>query len=195
VIRLVYVAAGYLVGLVQTAYILGRIMNTDLREHGSGNLGATNAFRVLGLKAGLITFSLDILKAIAVVLVIRYLFDGGAVGGLYGGLGVVLGHDFPFYLKFKGGKGVAVTTGIMLAISPVASLIIIAAMVLLIIITKYVSLGSISGMLIMAGYAAVKYRGNIEMTILIFALAALAIFMHRSNIIRLINGTENKIRK
>jgi len=192
-IRLLYILIGYALGCIQTAYIIGKIRGVDLRTKGSGNLGATNALRVMGAKLGLITFGTDILKAVIAFIVMKYLLNGGDLGGLYGGLGVVLGHNFPFYLKFKGGKGIAVTAGVMLVLNPLITLIIIAAMVGLIIITKYVSLGSIIGMLSMAVFGVFKYHNDVEMMILILVLATLAIYMHRSNIKRLLTGTENKL--
>lgn len=193
-IRIVYVLIGYLLGCIQTAYIIGRIKGVDLRKQGSGNLGTTNALRVMGAKLGLITFACDILKAVIAVAIARWLMDGGGIGGLYGGIGAVLGHNFPFFLKFKGGKGIAVTAGVMLMFNPIATLIILVPSISLIVWTKYVSLGSIFAMLAMAVLAVVKYHNDLETMLLLLFLASLAIFMHRANIKRLLTGKENKLR-
>ena len=124
-IRLACVAIGYVFGLFQTGYIYGELKGTDIRQHGSGNAGATNALRTLGWKAGLITLLGDCFKCVFAVLLVRALFAGrypdehmGVLLGMYGALGVILGHNFPFYLKFKGGKGIAVTFGCLLGLFP-----------------------------------------------------------------------------
>lgn len=149
-IRLVCVAIGYVFGLFQTGYIYGELKGTDIRQHGSGNAGATNALRTLGWKAGLITLLGDCFKCVFAVLLVRALFAGrypdenmGVLLGMYAALGVILGHNFPFYLKFKGGKGIAATAGLYLSLDPVMTL---AAVVLFggaVGATRYVSLGSI----------------------------------------------------
>ena len=120
-IRLICVAIGYVFGLFQTSYIYGKMHGIDIRTQGSGNAGTTNALRVLGKKAGAITFLGDALKCVAAVLLVQALF--GASHGdirpllaIYAGAGVVLGHNFPFYLGFKGGKGIAASAGMMLAL-------------------------------------------------------------------------------
>ena len=117
-IRLICVAIGYVFGLFQTSYIYGKMHGIDIRTQGSGNAGTTNALRVLGKKAGAITFLGDALKCVAAVLLVQALF--GASHGdirpllaLYAGAGVILGHNFPFYLGFKGGKGIAASAGMM----------------------------------------------------------------------------------
>ena len=111
-IRLICLAVGYLFGLIQTSYIYGRMQGIDIRTQGSGNAGTTNALRVLGKKAGAITFVGDACKCIAAILLVRLLFSGSypdmvPLLCVYTGAGVVLGHNFPFYLNFKGGKGIA----------------------------------------------------------------------------------------
>lgn len=195
--RIICVLLGYAFGCFQTAYIVGKaIKGIDIREHGSGNLGTTNAFRVLGKKLGFITFLGDVLKAVAAFLIAKLVFsEDGQIAGLYAGLGVVLGHNWPFYLKFKGGKGIAVTSGIMLCINPLVTVIITTVMFIIIFVTKYVSLGSIIGMLSMIIFAIIAYRNNTEMLILIIVIGAIAIYKHKANIKRLISGHENKIGK
>lgn len=102
--RVICILLGYGIGCLQSAYLVGRISNVDLRQYGSGNLGTTNALRVLGKKAGAITFVCDILKSVVGFLLCKMLFKEIELAGLYGCVGVILGHDFPFYLNFKGGK-------------------------------------------------------------------------------------------
>ena len=122
--RLVCVAIGYLFGLFQTAYIYGKLHGIDIRNYGSGNAGTTNTLRVLGTKAGLIVLAGDILKCILAIAAVRLLFAGGVhedmyyLLAMYAALGAILGHDYPFYLGFKGGKGIAATAGLILAIHP-----------------------------------------------------------------------------
>ena len=124
--RVIAVAVGYCFGLFQTGYIYGEKHGVDIRTQGSGNAGTTNTLRVLGWKAGLITFLGDLFKAIFAVLLIRFIFigkypDAIKILELYAGFGAVLGHNFPFYLKFKGGKGIACTSGMILAVCPLAA--------------------------------------------------------------------------
>ena len=118
--RLLCVVIGYIFGLFQTAFIYGKLNGIDIREHGSGNSGTTNALRVLGKKAGIITYIGDCLKAIIAGILIRFIFKGSPdmefIYVLYAGLGVVLGHNFPFYMNFKGGKGVAATSGVVIGL-------------------------------------------------------------------------------
>ena len=107
--RLICIAIGYCIGCIQTAFIMGKLCKTDLSKKGSGNLGTTNALRVLGFKAGAVTFIGDILKGVVSFIIARWLFpDMGILAGIYACAGTILGHDFPFYLHFKGGKGIAV---------------------------------------------------------------------------------------
>ena len=118
-VRFFCMAIGYLCGLFQTSYIIGRIHKTDIREHGSGNAGTTNALRTFGKKAGAMTLLGDLLKCMIAIWIVRVVF-GKTYGdilpllSLYAGAGCILGHNFPFYLNFKGGKGVAASVGVML---------------------------------------------------------------------------------
>ena len=117
--RVIALGIGYLFGLFQTGYLYGKSQGIDIRSEGSGNAGTTNSLRVLGIKAGLITFAGDLCKAILAVLLVKVLFrnaypDAVKILELYAGFGAVLGHNFPFYLKFKGGKGIACTSGMIL---------------------------------------------------------------------------------
>ena len=202
--RLICVVIGYLFGLFQTGYIYGMINHVDIRKHGSGNAGTTNALRTLGWKAGAITFIGDCLKCVLAVLLVRFIFaDSSHVEllAIYAGLGAVLGHNFPFYLNFKGGKGIASTVGLVLAVNPVMFLIVAIVFIAIVWFTQYVSLGSIVIMVLfviqvviygqMDGFSLTG--GELyEFYAIAIVLAALAIWRHRANMKRLATGTENK---
>ncbi|MGN1230828.1 MAG: glycerol-3-phosphate acyltransferase, partial [Anaerotignum sp.] len=116
--RLICLCIGYCIGCIETAYVVGRLWRVDLRQHGSGNLGTTNALRVLGKKAGALVFIGDILKSVIAFLICRAIFkDHATIAGLFGSVGAVLGHNYPFYLHFKGGKGIAVMIGMTAALA------------------------------------------------------------------------------
>lgn len=214
-VRILCVVVGYCFGMIQTAFIYGKMHGIDIREHGSGNSGTTNALRVLGKKAGLIVLLGDFFKAGLVCILARII---GTIFFpeilfpmiLWGGLGVVLGHNFPFYMNFKGGKGIAATAGVIFGTLDWRLWIIcLASFVICVAITRYVSLGSlivvtllfISFMLLgMTGNiqdptTGMAYRGEelIECYIILFLFGALAFERHKANIIRLIHGEENKI--
>lgn len=202
--RLICIAIGYVFGLIQTGYIYGKIRNVDIRKHGSGNAGTTNALRTFGWKAGVITFVGDCLKCVAAVAVSRCIYAGSShveLLAIYTGLGAVLGHNFPFYLNFKGGKGIASTAGLILSVNPVMFLIVAVVFIGIVLLTQYVSLGSIIIMLLFvaeviiygqAGGFALSGRELQEFYAVAVILALLAIWRHRENIKRLLNGTENK---
>lgn len=207
ILRLVALAIGYVFGIFQTGYIYGKLHGVDIRTQGSGNTGTTNTLRILGKKAGLIAFIGDCLKAIIPILIVKFAFADAFEGDikvleLYAGLGAVLGHNYPFYLKFKGGKGIATTAGVAFVICPQAVPLCFGLFLLCLAFTRYVSLGSI----IMAALFIVQVwifnaidllgiaEANIlEVNILAFVFGAMAIFRHKDNIKRLLNGTENKL--
>lgn len=188
---------GYGFGCISTAYIIGKINHIDIREHGSGNAGTTNALRTLGWKAGVFTYIGDFLKALVPVIVFRNVLfkdvEYSQLLGLYVGIGVVLGHNYPFWLKFKGGKGIAVTTGVMTAFSPLLIPIFMVVFIAATAITRYVSVGSLCLAVLFPVFIVFKYPGDIHMLILGLVFMASAFFRHRTNIKRLFNGTENKI--
>lgn len=206
-VRLFCVLIGYVFGLFQTGYIYGRIKGINIREHGSGNAGTTNALRTLGTKAGVVTFMGDCLKCILAVVAVRLIFSQRYASlmpllTVYTGLGVVLGHNFPFYLKFRGGKGIASTAGLILTLDPVLSLIAFATFGAAVGITKYVSLGSLLlAAEFLAGVIIYGFSGKwnlsqsqlIEMYIVATVITAMAFFRHRRNIKSLVKGTERKI--
>lgn len=206
--RVICLVIGYLCGLFQTGYFYGKYKGMDIREHGSGNAGATNTLRVLGLKAGAIVFVGDALKAVAACNLVRFLFgnaqpDMTILYVLYTGIGVVLGHNYPFYLNFKGGKGIAATAGVLMALANLPLFFsCFAVFILTVAITRYVSLGSL--LVVVTFFAewfwftgngmipvAAPYRA--ESIVLVFLFAAMAFVRHKANIKRLLTGTENKI--
>jgi glycerol-3-phosphate acyltransferase PlsY len=212
--RLICLIAGYLFGLLETGFIYGKLHGIDIRQYGSGNSGTTNALRVLGKKAGLVVFLGDFLKAFLPCLICRLLLqstypDTILVYVLYVGLGVVLGHNFPFYMHFKGGKGIAATAGTIVGLlNPIMIISLLVLFIITVAITRYVSVGSILLMLEFAVFYIVlavngklcfqpelsaSRNGMIESIVLVIIFAALAIYKHKANIIRLLHGTENKL--
>lgn len=202
--RFICLIIGYAFGLIQTGYIYGKINHVDIRTLGSGNAGTTNALRTLGWKAGVITFIGDCLKCVLAVVAIRFIYKDASnldLLAIYAGLGAVLGHNFPFYLKFKGGKGIASTVGMILAVNPIMFLIVAAVFIGIVLVTQYVSVGSIVIMILfvvqvvvygqMGGFQ-LNQAELYEFYAIAVVLALLAIWRHRANIQRLLNGTENK---
>ena len=181
----------YLLGSVNFALVISKAFyKDDIRNHGSGNAGMTNMLRTYGKGAAAGTLLCDLLKAVVAVWFGQFVF--GYIGAYIAGLFSVLGHIFPIFFKFKGGKGVATTAAMVLAINPLAFAILFALFILIVATTKYVSLGSVICMFV---YPVLTYYlgGQGFATLFSFAVAAIVIFMHRSNIKRLMSGTENKI--
>lgn len=188
---------GYLFGCFSTAYFIGKLNKVDIRNYGSGNVGTTNALRTLGAKAGAITLLGDALKAVIPILLIKLLFfkeaDEVQLFALYTGLGVVLGHNYPVWLKFQGGKGIAATGGVLAAFDPLIIPIGLPIFIAIVAVTRYVSVGSLFIALICPLWIFIRYPGEIHMLVIGLVFMALAFFKHRTNIKRLLSGTENKI--
>ena len=203
--RMICLAIGYVFGMFQTSYIIGKFHHMDIRQYGSGNAGTTNALRTLGKKAGAATLLGDMLKCVIAILVVDAAFknqygDILPLLGMYTAAGCVLGH--PFYLGFRGGKGIAASAGMLLALDWRVFLICAVIFFGIVIATRYVSLGSISayiGALICfiafgaAGSYGMDTSHVVEMNVIMALMTALAIYRHRANISRLMNGTENKL--
>lgn len=205
--RGICLAIGYILGLFQTGYIYGKAHNIDIRQQGSGNAGTTNALRTLGWKAGLITFIGDLGKAMLAMLAAWLLFhekysDGVKLLEMYAGFGAVLGHNFPFYMKFKGGKGIACTSGFILAFCPLMAPICLILFIGAVVITRYVSLGSI--LVVVSYFIQLVVFGQMgwlgvasdllpEVYVVGGLFTLLALWRHRANIKRLLSGTENKL--
>lgn len=202
--RIISVLIGYAFGLIQTGYIYGMMNHVDIRKHGSGNAGTTNALRTLGWKAGIITFLGDCLKSVVAVVLVQIIFaqhENVLLFAAYAGLGAVLGHNYPFYLKFKGGKGIAATAGFILAINPLMFVTVALVFLAIVWFTQYVSLGSL--IIVTLFVIEVMVYGQMggfgieapmlyEFYVIAVVLAALAFYRHRANIKRLLTGTENK---
>ena len=195
-VKFLCILIGYFIGCISTAYIVSKAFKTDLQKKGSGNLGSTNVLRVLGLKAGLITFVGDILKGVVAFGLCRYLFEEyGVLAGIYGCAGAIIGHDFTFYLKFKGGKGIATTIGMVFGLGFTFNIWIMVTTFIIGIIavkaTGFISMGSIVFSIVIP-VAAFIFGMHIEGVAVLTGLGILALWKHRENIQRLRNGTENK---
>lgn len=209
--KLLSIIIGYVFGLFQTAFIIGKINHIDIRDYGSGNSGTTNAMRTLGKKSGIITFLGDALKAVFAILFTYLIFNGNCnehmfVISLYTALGVILGHNFPFYMKFKGGKGIAASGGSILALAIYDWKFLamgVCVFFITLAITKYVSFSSLSMMtcffieMIIWGQLGMVHclckDDRIETYILVAIMTALSYIRHKENIKRLANGTERKV--
>ena len=196
--RLICLVLGYFIGCIQSAYIVGKIWHKDIRKYGSGNLGSTNALRVLGKKAAAITFTCDILKAVLAFVIAYHIFGRSIVAGVYASAGAVLGHDFPFYLSFKGGKGIAATIGLIMCLSVTVSPWIAAFSygvgIIGVLIKGYVSMGSLMFVITVPFACYFTGVGN-EITLVVSLMTVLAAYQHRANIERIIHGNERSLYK
>ena len=187
----------YLLGSIASSVWVGKLFyGIDVREYGSGNAGATNTIRVLGLKAGLPVLLIDILKGYAGVN-LTYLFSSipnNVDFRIVLGIATVLGHIFPIYVGFRGGKGIATLLGVIIAVHPHAALLSIATFSVFLVFSRYVSLSSILASLAFPCWIIFKYKET-ESTLIIFsiAIAVLVLITHQKNIKRLLNGNESKI--
>jgi len=204
--RFLCLLAGYFCGCIQSGYLFARGKNIDIRNYGSHGTGATNVQRVLGTKAGLFIFFMDFLKGFIPCLLTFFFFarrpEIRALMMMWTAAGVVIGHDFPFWLKGKGGKGIAATAGVMMAIDPFTAILCICLFLLVTAIGRYVSLGSISamvllGILLVGNCLGGKYNIAVgyrtEFILMGIFIPALAVIQHRTNIVRLFHKTENKL--
>ncbi len=203
--------AAYLLGSIPTGFLVARAKGIDIRSAGSGNIGATNAMRVLGKPAGIFVLLVDLLKGFVAVVLLFYinqiwLFQGQGKGGAYeedlvyrlplvAGIFAVLGHNYTCWLKFKGGKGIATSAGVFLALAPWALLIALVVFILAVLLTRYVSVGSIAAGLALPAAVWIMTPHNFLLGFATTALGALAIYKHKANIHRLMAGTENRLGK
>ncbi|GKH32642.1 glycerol-3-phosphate 1-O-acyltransferase PlsY [Muricomes sp. OA1] len=202
--RIICLCIGYVCGLLQTGYLVGKINHIDIRKEGSGNAGSTNAVRVMGWKAGLLTFAGDVVKCVAAIFIVRYIYRGSEylpLLAMYAGLGATLGHNFPFYLRFKGGKGIAVLAGLVVSTDPLLVPIPLAGFLIAAVFTRYVSLGSLLASslffleILLFGHLGEFHMAapyTYELYILVLLLTILAWYRHKANIGRLLSGTENR---
>ena len=206
-VRVGCLAIGYLFGLFQTSYIYGKAHGIDIRNYGSGNAGTTNMMRTLGTKAGLITFFGDCVKCMLAVGLVCLLFGKShsemlPLLKMYAAAGTILGHNFPFYMVFKGGKGIAASAGLLVSTDWRVMLVCLVVFVAAVAITRYVSLGSILVMIcFFIGMVFFGARGDFgiaaahltEFYVLAGLISAMGIWRHHTNIKRLLSGTENKL--
>lgn len=181
----------YLLGCIQTGVIISGAQHVDIRAHGSKSTGTTNVFRVLGAKASLVTFVGDVLKGVLACLMGLWLL--GNTGASLAGIAVVLGHMYPVFYKFKGGKGVATSLGTSLVLNPLLGLILLAVSAVGIAITHVVSIFSIVSLVAFGLINPFLCKGDVAEIIYSIVLALLVVWAHRTNIKRLLSGTENKL--
>ncbi len=196
------ILSSYLLGSFPTAYIFVKLIKgEDIRDHGSGNVGATNAARVLGKKIAVVVFAIDVLKGTAAVTLLPVLFakitpgSSGFQTGIYilAGAAAIAGHIWTVFLKFKGGKGVATTAGVMAGLSPVILCTGLLLWIIVFSIWRYVSLASISAAVALPILSLILGKG-LDFIIFSCIICLIGVYAHRSNIKRLIQGTENRLR-
>lgn len=200
----IFAAVGaYLLGSLPSGYLVARAKGIDIRSVGSGNIGATNVFRALGKKLGILVLVLDGLKGYAACVWLCDLLIPRFAGADYWGLEIrvtagvaaLLGHNYTCWLRFKGGKGIATSAGVLAALVPWSLLIILSVWIVTVLATRYVSLASVfaSAALPVAALLTHENKGSFLMFLVLTAMTALAIYRHRSNIKRLLSGTETRI--
>ncbi|PIC63721.1 glycerol-3-phosphate acyltransferase [Sporosarcina sp. P13] len=192
------ILAAYLLGSIPSALWIGKLFyQTDVRKHGSGNMGATNTFRVLGKKAGIVVTLLDILKGTAAVLLpLLPFFDGTSIHSLILGVVAVLGHIFPIFAGLRGGKAVATSGGVLLGYNWPIFLLVIITFLIALKLTKMVSLTSIIVSILGPIYCLVYYimGGDLYLFLVVTLMASFIFYRHRANISRIKDGTEPKIK-
>lgn len=198
----IFAAVSYLLGSINTGILVSKILyNDDIRSYGSHNAGATNILRTYGKKAAAITVVGDALKGVAAIFLVKLFYRIFAAFHLpdiqsvtyTAAFFAVLGHNFPLYFGFKGGKGVLTSIAVIITLDPFLGLATLLISVLIMAVTKYVSLGSVMGAILAVALSVFFRTDNIRFIILCSLLAALIIYRHRSNIVRLAHGTESKL--
>jgi glycerol-3-phosphate acyltransferase PlsY len=190
---LFFIVLSYLIGAIPFGYVLVKIFyKTDIRQHGSGNPGATNVWRTFGKKPGSITLALDILKGVIPVVLARHFFSNNMGVPMWCGLAAIVGHNWSVFLRGKGGKGVATSIGVFLALIPLPSLVAVAIFLAVFLSTGHVSSGSMAGS---AGLVAGTFIWDTPWAIRAVVIVAgiMIVLKHRPNIKRLIEGTEPKV--
>ena len=203
-IWLLIVIVGYLIGSIPSGYLVARTQGVDIRQHGSKNIGATNVLRVMGKKWGYLVFLCDSFKGFLAVklglLIAAHSLLSPVLGGVIAAISCILGHNYTFWLGFKGGKGIATSGGVILALFPIPLICCVALVwVVVFYLGKYVSLASIAAAVALpfAVFLTVAKTGADFWTLFGFSvlIAAMAIWRHQSNIVRLVNGTESRFGK
>jgi glycerol-3-phosphate acyltransferase PlsY len=196
------VLSAYLLGSIPTGFLVAKARGVDIRTVGSGNIGATNVFRILGKPAGIFVMLADAAKGWVAVIVVAKLVEGWFYPGagrqasewfrLCAGIAAILGHNYTCWLHFKGGKGIATSAGVLLALVPVPLLIILSIWIVVFALTRYVSLASISASFALP-FAAWLVGDSSTLILVTAGLGVLAIYKHKANIQRLLKGTEHRI--
>ena len=182
----------YFLGNISTGLLIGKLTaQIDIRQHGSGNAGTTNVMRTLGWVPSLLTLAGDVLKAVLAVVIGRAI--AGEIGWIVGAVAVLLGHNWPVLFGFKGGKGMACSLGIILATEPLFALIVLAVQVLVLVLTRYMSVASLTTSVLYPVLVICFHASDTPYVVFSILAACLAIFCHRSNISRLIHRTENRL--
>lgn len=204
--RILALLIGYGFGLILIGYLIGKSHHKDLRKMGSGNVGMTNTMRNFGFSSGLLTLICDLMKAVAASVVVYFIFRTNTGGSsirllmLYAAFGSVLGHDFPLYFKFRGGKGISTSAGLILVAFPQTFPLVAGVFVLTVFLSRYISLGSIlaagtfiAEVLVFGLCGFLPYEGTelCEAMVIGTCVGVLAIVKHHANLSRLISGTEN----
>ena len=186
--------AAFVLGAVPFGFLAGRLQNKDIRQLGSGNIGATNVYRYLGIGPAIVVFLLDVLKGLAPVLAAQHLFPSSSWWAMGAGLAALLGHTYSPFLGFKGGKGVATSLGVLIGLSPLVAGLSLSVFIIAVALTRYVSLGSVLAAATEA-ILIVTLSNPLSSRLLGLLAAFFVIYKHRANIVRLRAGTENKIGK
>lgn len=184
----------YLIGSISFSYIAGKLFaGIDIREYGSNNAGATNVFRTLGIKAFLFASFFDILKGAVAILLTSYFFRENEILIILSAVAVIVGHNWPIFFGFKGGKGIATTIGVLFGLHTISALIVMATMAIIVYITRYVSLASLVGTLLLPFLIYFFVGDRVYYIVFAIVLTVMAWYRHRANIVRLLNGTESKL--
>lgn len=209
------ILVGYLLGSIPTAVIVSKkVFGFDIRDKGSGNMGSTNAFRIMGWKWGLLVQIVDLLKGLCAVLLAAWIvregidlgshtwFQDTTLAKIIAGISAVVGHIWSVFVKFKGGKGVNTAAGMLIGIIPIDVGIALAVFIIALVLSGYVSLGSILASITLPSSLFLRYNickdyipGYHTIIIFLIALSVIIVFTHRKNIIRIFKGTENKFKK
>lgn len=189
---------GYLLGCIQTAYLAGKlILKKDIRELGNGNAGASNATVVFGRSYGIGVALIDILKGAVAVIVVRLMFRNSEALVAYeylAGCFAVLGHNFPFYMNFKGGKGTATAVGVLFGFDWRLGLVAVVLMLVVVLVTDYIAIGTVALILLIVTYTAVYQMAPITMVVAL-GLAAMSLYKHRENFVKIRRGEEKHVRQ
>ena len=188
----IIILIGYLIGTSNMATYLAALKKVDLRTGGSGNPGASNAMILMGWKAGILVGLHDIGKAAAAVLLARYLFPETVLAGVVAGVSCVFGHMFPFYLRFRGGKGFASYLGMTLALHWKFALVLMLAVVIITLVTDYIVLGTMTTVISLPIYCAITQ--NLLAALILSAASLVIIYRHHDNLVRICRGTEIGLR-